>query len=103
MMQREIRAPDFVARYGGDEFALILPETDTHGGRQFVERLRQVVARHTSPDLRADQKPTLSARVIAFPHSEPLRPDDLISHVEAALERGKQHEPDRICVAGDNT
>lgn len=43
MMQREIRAPDFVARYGGDEFALILPETDARGGKRFVERLRLVV------------------------------------------------------------
>ena len=103
MMQREIRAPDFVARYGGDEFALILPETDTHGGRQFVERLRQVVARHTFPDLGAGQGPTLSAGVVAFPHSEVLRPEDLFTQVEAALERGKQHEPDRIGVAGEKT
>src|SRR2546427_862583 len=103
MMQREIRAPDFVARYGGDEFALILPETDTHGGRQFVERLRQVVARHTFPDLGAGQGPTLSAGVVAFPHSEVLRPEDLFTQVEAALERGKQHEPDRIGVAGGRT
>src|SRR2546426_2248725 len=42
VMQREIRAPDFVARYGGDEFALILPETDGEGGRRFGDRLRQV-------------------------------------------------------------
>ncbi len=64
MMQREIRAPDFVARYGGDEFALILPETDTHGGRQFVDRLRQVLARHTFPDLGPGQVPSLSAGVV---------------------------------------
>src|SRR5256884_413754 len=103
MMQREIRAPDFVARYGGDEFALILPETDTHGGRQFVERLRQVVARHTFPDLGAGQGPTLSAGGVAFPHSAVLRPEDLFTPVAGALERGKQHEPDRIGVAGEKT
>ena len=51
LLQREVRAPDFVARYGGDEFALILPETDLNGGRRFVERLRQVLSRHTFADL----------------------------------------------------
>src|SRR5438034_1074228 len=94
---------DALDRRGRDEFALILPETDTHGGRQFVERLRQVVARHTFPDLGAGQGPTLSAGVVAFPHSEVLRPEDLFTQVEAALERGKQHEPDRIGVAGEKT
>jgi two-component system cell cycle response regulator len=101
MMQREIRAPDFVARYGGDEFALILPETDANGGRQFVERLRQVLARHTFPDLGPGQVPALSAGVVAFPHSEVLRPEDLFTQVEAALERGKTQAPDRIGVSGD--
>jgi len=99
MMQREIRAPDFVARYGGDEFALILPETGAQGGRQFVERLRQVMARHTFPDLGPGQVPGLSAGVVAYPHSQVLRPEDLFTQVEAALDRGKKGEPDRIGVS----
>jgi len=101
MMQREIRAPDFVARYGGDEFALILPETDAGGGRQFVERLRQVLARHTFPDLGPDTVPGLSAGVVAFPHSQVLRPEDLFTQVEAALKHAKTGAPDRIGVAGE--
>jgi len=99
MMQREIRAPDFVARYGGDEFALILPETDAQGGRRFVERLRQVMARHTFPDLGPGQVPGLSAGVVAYPHAQVLRPEDLFTQVEAALDRGKKGEPDRIGVS----
>ena len=101
MMQREIRAPDFVARYGGDEFALILPETDAGGGRQFVERLRQLLARHTFPDLGPDTVPGLSAGVVAFPHSQVLRPEDLFTQVEAALKHAKTGAPDRIGVAGE--
>ena len=100
VLQREIRAPDFVARYGGDEFALILPETDANGARTFVERLRQILQRHTFPDLGPGRVPALTAGVVAFPHSELLRPEDLFSLVEAALARGKS-APDRIGVTGD--
>jgi two-component system, cell cycle response regulator len=98
VMHREIRAPDFVARYGGDEFALILPETDTEGGRQFVERLRQLIAHHSFPDLGPGKTPSLSAGVVAFPHAEVLRPEDLFGQVEAALAHGKASDPDRIGV-----
>src|SRR3989454_1495007 len=84
MLQREIRAPDFVARYGGDEFALVLPETDTQGGRQFVERLRQVLGRHTFPDLPRGQVPSLTAGGVAVPPTEALRPRELFAQDEGA-------------------
>jgi len=46
------------------------------------------------------QAPGISAGVVAFPHPEGLRPEDLFTQVEAAPERGKKSEPSRIGVAG---
>src|SRR5690242_17513878 len=101
IMQRELRAPDFVARYGGDEFACVLPETDGAGGRRFVERLREVFARHTFGDLGPDNAPAISAGVVAYPHSEALRPEDLFTLAEGALQKAKSGAPDRIGVTGE--
>jgi len=102
MLQRELRAPDFVARYGGDEFACVLPETDAAGGRHFVERLRQVFARHTFGDLGPANAPAISAGVVAYPHSEALRPEDLFTLAESALQNAKGGAPDRIGVIGES-
>jgi len=98
ILQRELRSPDFVARYGGDEFALVLPETDARGARNFVQRLSSVVSKHTFPDL-GGEHPAFSAGVVSFPHPEALRPEDLFALADAALANAKASPDDRIAIA----
>lgn len=43
VVKDSIRSIDVAARYGGDEFAIILPETDLESGRDVAERLRRAV------------------------------------------------------------
>jgi two-component system cell cycle response regulator len=98
ILQRELRSPDFVARYGGDEFALVLPETDARGARNFVQRLGAVVGKHTFPDM-GGEHPVFSAGVVSFPHPEALRPEDIFALADAALSRAKASTDDRIAIA----
>lgn len=98
LLQREMRAPDFVARYGGDEFALLLPETDARGARNFIQRLRGLIAKHPFPAV-AGSRPTFSAGIVTFPHPEALRPEDLLRLVDGAVRKAKTSADDRIAIA----
>jgi GGDEF domain-containing protein/DNA-binding response OmpR family regulator len=57
-------------------------------------------ARHTFADLGPANAPTISAGVAGYPHSEVLRPEDLFTLAESALQRAKG-APDRIAVVGE--
>lgn len=46
LVDRTRRDCDLAARYGGDEFALLLPETDMRGAEEMIDRLRQRIANH---------------------------------------------------------
>jgi diguanylate cyclase (GGDEF)-like protein len=43
LVQRSIRTEDVLARVGGEEFAVIVPEGTAEGGRQLAERLRKLI------------------------------------------------------------
>ena len=47
MLERSVRAADLVARYGGDEFVVILPDTDGAAAYEIAERLRRKIAEYS--------------------------------------------------------
>ena len=91
-----LRGNDAFVRYGGDEFVLVLPETDSKGAVIAGERLRAVLVRQ--PLLQGQQKLvlTLSGGVSS------LRPEDdtdsLLARADAALYTAKRQGRDRICL-----
>jgi diguanylate cyclase (GGDEF)-like protein len=59
------RAPDILARIGGEEFALLLPETDLLQAQMAAERLRNEVATHPLATAPQAIRPTVSIGVAA--------------------------------------
>jgi two-component system cell cycle response regulator len=89
VLRRSLRTADFVGRYGGDEFLLVLPETSAHGTHQLAERIRNGVSRREF-DLRGGTlRLTVSGGVAGFPDSDVMALEDLIDRADVALYKAK--------------
>ncbi len=86
------RHSDFVARIGGEEFAVILPETALFEAMQFGEKLRCNIA--VAPI--ATGAVTISIGVANMPHSRIHAPADLSRAADQALYRAKANGRNRV-------
>ena len=89
LVSRSVRVGDVVGRYGGEEFMVILPDTDAEGARRVAERLRATVMR--SPLRIAggeDLQATVSIGIAAGTGAE-LRLDVLVAEADAAMYMAK--------------
>ena len=99
-----VRDTDRAARYGGDELAILLPETDHVGATVLAERIRGRVA-STAVELPPEtaqgaQIPlTLSIGVTALPGSTPATPSEFIGRADAALYQAKRNGRNQVVCA----
>jgi diguanylate cyclase (GGDEF)-like protein len=82
-----LRSVDKFGRYGGEEFLLVLPGTETDGAVQILERLGEIVAQLDWSALAPGMVVTISAGVSALAPGE--APDSLLSRADRALYAAK--------------
>jgi diguanylate cyclase (GGDEF)-like protein len=96
-VKSRIRAEDIFARFGGEEFAIILPEIDGHNAHQFAEKIRQIVE---TTDFRFEgtrMEVTISMGVATLDPEE-SDPSQLIKRSDERLYEAKN--AGRNCVRG---
>jgi diguanylate cyclase (GGDEF)-like protein len=98
LLSESVRVMDVVARYGGDEFALILPDTDHSGACVLSDRLRQrVIDARFDPATRGAI--TLSMGIASIPIHEVTSGQELVRLADSALYRAKNQGRNRCVLA----
>lgn len=96
VLVRASRGTDFVARFGGEEFAVILPETQFADALRFAEKIRDAVSAANLRSVGGPQQLTISVGVSSVPHSEMSSPEELVRSADLALYRAKHNGRNRV-------
>jgi len=98
LLKDQSRKMDFVCRYGGEEFAAILPQTDKEEALLIAERLRMDIERYnfTHEDILPGKQLTVSLGVASFPE-DGLLPAELISASDKFLYHAKNKGRNKTC------
>jgi diguanylate cyclase (GGDEF)-like protein len=94
-LKAAVRSIDIVGRYGGEEFVLLLPETQLHGAGLLAERLRQKIAAEPVVTLAGPVSVTVSMGVAAS-SAEVRDVNALINNADAALYAAKRAGRNRV-------
>lgn len=106
ILRSNLRKVDIVARFGGEEFIMAMPETGAAGALEVAERIRSSIARHIYKVYDVNTKVTASIGVAVFP-ADGMKTDvnsadigvlanEIISKADAALYRAKEEGRNRV-------
>jgi diguanylate cyclase (GGDEF)-like protein len=98
LAQSRSHSIDICCRYGGEEFAIIMPELDLQTAIIVAERLKKVVENHMFPlkDNKREGKVTISLGVASFKSGEELSPEKLTKRADDALYRSKRNGRNQV-------
>lgn len=99
LLRENVREIDIAGRYGGEEFSVVLPDTDTQGAMLVAERIRQAAEKRVIKAYDATVRITVSIGMSAFPNDGKL-PVELIDKADWALYRAKSQGRNRTIAFG---
>ncbi|MEK7280863.1 MAG: diguanylate cyclase, partial [Chloroflexota bacterium] len=92
-----IRGVDMAFRYGGEEFAIILPGTQLDDAYKVTERIRKLIAEKTKSDKGSI---TVSLGISSWPN-DGLEKEEVIARADAALYQAKRTGGNRTCTSAE--
>jgi diguanylate cyclase (GGDEF)-like protein len=96
-MRSALRESDFVGRYGGEEFLILLPATDADGAVRAAETVRAAVATVSVPAVTRDITASLGVAVLG---EDGIDGDTLVRSADRALYAAKSLGRNRVAAAG---
>jgi diguanylate cyclase len=96
-IKASIKGRDVAARYGGDEFAVLLPETGTPGATTVAEYIRRVIERRRVSDFAGEIEPvavTISVGLASLARSDAAQ--DLLRRADKALYQAKKNGRNQV-------
>jgi len=94
MIDKTMRNTEFCGRYGGEEFLIVLTQTDIKGALIFAERVRTNIENILFPDLSPDFKVTVTIGLSEYHIREDV--DKIIARADEALYRAKKGGRNRV-------
>ncbi|RAU43237.1 MULTISPECIES: sensor domain-containing diguanylate cyclase [unclassified Pseudomonas] len=94
-VRRCLRESDIICRWGGEEFIILLKDTNTHGARRVAEKIRLLAEQHTYVFGGAALQVTVSLGVTELHAGDTLQ--SLIARADQALYSAKQSGRNRVC------
>jgi diguanylate cyclase (GGDEF)-like protein len=100
IMRERVRATDIVARLSGDEFAILMPQTDTEGALHLGEALREQVAESARPAAEADCA-TISVGIAMFGGEQGVGSEVVLIAADQAMYQAKEEGRNQITLFRD--
>jgi len=101
VLSGQIRAIDTLGRYGGDEFTMLLVDTDHEGARRVAERVRETVEAARFGQARGlSLQLSVSVGISSFPQHGTTG-EELLDRADKAMYLGKARGRNRVCSADD--
>ena len=99
IIRQTVRRLDIPCRYGGEEFAVILPDTALRPSIHVAERIRTMIDSSLLPHDEQAIHLTVSIGIATFPVTSTMKPEELIEKADKFLYQAKQEGRNRTCHA----